>query len=223
MEVESPSGNVIVEKKKTATFDTDDKSTVAGNIVEAPFDSWDKEAISYHDQYAKNNSSPYGYGVADLNYYGSYSNVPGYGMMWQPYFTGVGWDPFMDGAWALVPRHGLYVRFSLSLGMDALSLRELELHPRFWLDVAARRMELLAVYAALHAYHVDSRDPAGSSRDWNDQDHRGWQRRPDFGLSVVRADGTGRLGWLGNSPRCGQQFEPPESRGRQDRVRHSAV
>lgn len=106
VEVESPSGNVIVEKKKTATFDTDDKSTVAGNIVEAPFDSWDKEAISYHDQYAKNNSSPYGYGVADLNYYGSYSNVPGYGMMWQPYFTGVGWDPFMDGAWGWYPGMG---------------------------------------------------------------------------------------------------------------------
>ena len=53
VEVESPSGNVIVEKKKTATFDADDKSTVAGNIVEAPFDSWDKEAISYHDQYAR--------------------------------------------------------------------------------------------------------------------------------------------------------------------------
>ena len=108
VEVEGPAGKVVVEKKKTATFDAanDDKSTLANNIVAAPLDSWDKESIAYHDQYAKNNSSPYGYGVSDLNYYGSYSNIPGYGMMWQPYFTGIGWDPFMDGAWSWYPGYG---------------------------------------------------------------------------------------------------------------------
>jgi len=108
VDVNGPSSQVVVGKKKTATFDTadDDKSTVADNIEEAPLDSWDKESIAYHDQYAKNNSSPYGYGVSDMNYYGSYSNVPGYGMMWQPYFTGVGWDPFMDGAWSWYPGYG---------------------------------------------------------------------------------------------------------------------
>jgi hypothetical protein len=26
--------------------------------------------------------------------------------MWQPYFTGVGWDPFMDGAWGFYPGFG---------------------------------------------------------------------------------------------------------------------
>jgi FecR protein len=108
VEVEGPAGKVTVEKKKTATFDAsqDDKYTVANNITEAPLDSWDKEASAYHDQYAKNNSSPYGYGASDLNYYGAYSNVPGYGMMWQPYFTGVGWDPFMNGAWGWYPGMG---------------------------------------------------------------------------------------------------------------------
>jgi len=108
VDVEGPNGNLSVEKKKTATFDAadNDKSTVARKIEEEPLDSWDKEAVEYHDQYAKNNSSPYGYGVSDLNYYGAYSNVPGYGMMWQPYFTGVGWDPFMDGAWGFYPGFG---------------------------------------------------------------------------------------------------------------------
>ncbi len=107
-DVEGPAGKVVVDKKKTATFDTtdDDKSTVADKIAEAPLDSWDKEASEYHQQYAKNNSSPYGYGVSDLNYYGSYNNVPGYGMMWQPFFTGAGWDPFMDGAWSFYPGMG---------------------------------------------------------------------------------------------------------------------
>jgi hypothetical protein len=108
VDVDSPSGKVTVAKKKTATFDSadNDKYTLANNIEEAPLDSWDRESVSYHDQYAKNNSSPYGYGASDLNYYGNYSNVPGYGMMWQPYFTGVGWDPFMDGAWAFYPGFG---------------------------------------------------------------------------------------------------------------------
>jgi hypothetical protein len=110
VEIEGPAGKVMVEKKKTATFDSadNDKSTLANNITAAPLDSWDKESIAYHDQYAKNNSSnsPYGYGSSDLNYYGSYSNVPGYGTMWQPYFTGVGWDPFMDGAWSWYPGYG---------------------------------------------------------------------------------------------------------------------
>ena len=108
VEVESPSGKLTVTKKETASFDgsNEDKSEIAKKIDEAPLDSWDKEAISYHDQYAKNNASPYGYGYSDLNYYGGFSNVPGYGMMWQPYFTGVGWDPFMDGAWSFYPGYG---------------------------------------------------------------------------------------------------------------------
>jgi hypothetical protein len=109
VDVEGPNGKLSVEKKKNASFDIadNDKSNVTNKIQEAPLDSWDKEAGSYHDQYAKNNtSSPYGYGLADLNYYGAYTNVPGYGMMWQPYFTGMGWDPFMDGAWGFYPGYG---------------------------------------------------------------------------------------------------------------------
>jgi hypothetical protein len=108
LDVQGPAGKISVAKKKTASFSAadNDKSTVADNVEEAPLDSWDKEAIAYHDQYAKNNSSPYGYGVSDMNYYGAYSNVPGYGMMWQPYFSGIGWDPFMDGAWSWYPGYG---------------------------------------------------------------------------------------------------------------------
>jgi len=109
VEVNGPAGQVKVEKKKTATFDVadNDKYSIENRIAEAPLDDWDKEASAYHDQYAKNSSSsPYGYGVSDLNYYGSYTNVPGYGMMWQPYFVGAGWDPFMDGAWGFYPGFG---------------------------------------------------------------------------------------------------------------------
>ena len=97
---------MAVEKRKMATFDAnDDKSTLA-KLEPNALDDWDKQAVEYHDQYAKNNSSPYGYGYSDLSYYGAYQNIPGYGMLWQPYFSGIGWDPFMDGAWSWYPGFG---------------------------------------------------------------------------------------------------------------------
>jgi hypothetical protein len=108
VEVSGPLGTVKVEKKKMVDFDVDenDKSAAAKNLETDPYDDWDKQSIEYHDQYAKNNSAANGYGASDLNYYGSYSNVPGFGAMWQPYFTGVGWNPFMDGAWSWYPGMG---------------------------------------------------------------------------------------------------------------------
>ena len=72
-------------------------------------DEWDKKTDQYHEQYASksyNNYSPYAYGTNDLNYYGNFSTVPGYGTLWQPYFAGAGWDPFMNGAWAFSPGFG---------------------------------------------------------------------------------------------------------------------
>src|ERR1700688_782284 len=108
LEVVGPSGVVKVGKKKVVAFDMNDndQATVAKNFEQDPYDEWDKQAIDYHDQYSKNNSTPYGYGSSDLNYYGGYSNVAGYGTLWQPYFAGVGWNPFMDGAWSWYPGFG---------------------------------------------------------------------------------------------------------------------
>ena len=106
--VEGPGGKQTVSKKQMAEFDVSDQDqfTLAKAIDEAPLDSWDRESIQYHEQYARNNSPVSGYGASDLSYYGNYSSVPGYGTMWQPFFTGVGWDPFMDGAWSWYPGYG---------------------------------------------------------------------------------------------------------------------
>jgi hypothetical protein len=108
LEVAAPSGAVKVGKNKMVIFDVNDndKSTLAKSFEADPFDEWDKQSIEYHDQYSKNNSTPYGYGASDLSYYGGYSNVPGFGTMWQPYFAGAGWNPFMDGAWSWYPGMG---------------------------------------------------------------------------------------------------------------------
>jgi hypothetical protein len=107
VKVEGPAGEAIVAKNKTATFPAGDEHyTLANKITSSPLDSWDSSASAYHEEYTKNNLSPFAYGMSDLVYYGSFTGVPGYGMMWQPYFTGVGWDPFMDGAWGFYPGFG---------------------------------------------------------------------------------------------------------------------
>ncbi len=111
VEVEGPSGKVEVEKKHSATFDLTGANpyTLANNLEPDPYDDWDKQQEKYHEQYSAsslNSFSPYAYGSSDLNYYGSFYNMPGYGMMWQPYLVGAGWDPFMNGAWMWYPGFG---------------------------------------------------------------------------------------------------------------------
>jgi len=110
-QVAGDSGTLAVAKNHTATFDLtdDDRHSLAKDLEPDPFDAWDKEQNQYHEVYASNSSSsysPYAYGISDLNYYGSFSNYPGYGNVWQPYFAGAGWDPFMNGAWAFAPGFG---------------------------------------------------------------------------------------------------------------------
>jgi uncharacterized protein DUF6600/FecR-like protein len=112
VQVEGPAGKVDVAKKQSATFDlaNNDTYAVAKSFKEDATDDWDKQQGEYHDRYASNKtynaSSPYAYGMSDLNYYGSYMNVPGYGWGWQPYFVGAGWSPFQDGGWAYYPGQG---------------------------------------------------------------------------------------------------------------------
>jgi hypothetical protein len=108
LEVAGPAAAVKVAKKKMVDFDTanNDKPTEATSLKQDTYDDWDKQSVSYHDEYAKNNSAPLGYGASDLSYYGGYSNLPGYGNLWQPYFAGAGWNPYMDGAWSFYPGMG---------------------------------------------------------------------------------------------------------------------
>jgi hypothetical protein len=108
LEVVGPSGTVKLEKNKMVSFDGSDgdRATVAKSFDEDPYDEWDRQSIEYHDQYSKNNSTPYGYGYSDLSYYGGYTTLAGYGTLWQPYFAGAGWNPFMDGAWSWYPGMG---------------------------------------------------------------------------------------------------------------------
>ena len=111
LNVNGQAGSVEVDQKHTATFDLKtDHSEIAKDIEEISYDEWDKQQSEYHERYAASgksyNSSPYAYGMSDLNYYGSYMSVPGYGMVWQPYFLDASWSPFQDGGWVFYPGAG---------------------------------------------------------------------------------------------------------------------
>jgi hypothetical protein len=108
--VQEPSGTATVDKNKTMTFNLAQQTppTIAKNVAEQPLDSWDHDAVQYHQSYANASAfgnSPYTYGVNDMNYYGGFVNGCG-GSMWRPYFTSAAWDPYGSGAWAYYPTAG---------------------------------------------------------------------------------------------------------------------
>jgi hypothetical protein len=110
LKIDGPSGVVDVEKKHSASFLPDkDEPKVAKSVPELEFDDWDKSEQQYHDRYmarAYTDYSPYAYGVSDMNYYGNFFYLSGYGTVWQPFFAGANWDPYMNGAWASYPGVG---------------------------------------------------------------------------------------------------------------------
>src|SRR5215470_11335912 len=109
LQIEGASGALRVKKNQTGVFDASGQQQLVKDIEDAPLDAWDKQQSEYHVRYASKSSkgySPYSYGTADLAYYGNFFNAPGYGMCWQPYLVGMGWDPFMDGAWSFYPGSG---------------------------------------------------------------------------------------------------------------------
>jgi FecR protein len=109
---EGPAGEAKVDKNHTATFDLSDggQFTLAKGIEPQKYDKWNQQESSFQSQYGGGNGavgrSGLAYGMSDLNYYGGWYSVPGFGTMWQPYSTDVGWDPFMDGSWMWYPGAG---------------------------------------------------------------------------------------------------------------------
>ncbi|MBI2677332.1 MAG: FecR domain-containing protein [Candidatus Koribacter versatilis] len=106
--------DVRIKKNETLLLDFQDRGRyfLAKNVAPLSFDTWDQERGAYRDRYVATSNSyrgysnSYSYGVSDLNYYGSYMNMPGYGYVWRPYGYDISWDPFMDGAWVWYPGYG---------------------------------------------------------------------------------------------------------------------
>jgi hypothetical protein len=105
---------VNVKRKETITVDPTVPSgyQVAVGTESLSTDTWNRERDAYQQSYANNTGNPgprVGYGLQDLNYYGSFFMANGYGYVWQPYgFANsmLGFDPYSMGAWLFSPGIG---------------------------------------------------------------------------------------------------------------------
>lgn len=114
LELAGAGRDVEVRKGETLTLDLNDPGRyfLEREIATLAYDRWDRERDGYRDRYASRSgsfrgySSGYSWGLADLNFFGSYYWTPAYGYVWRPFGYGYGWDPFMDGAWVWYPGWG---------------------------------------------------------------------------------------------------------------------
>lgn len=103
--------SVTVKKNETFKFGASSSTqySLAKGVDPGSDDSWNRERKQYLDLYTANYngySSALSYGYSDLNYYGNFIDIGGYGSLWQPAFIGPGWSPFANGAWAFYPGLG---------------------------------------------------------------------------------------------------------------------
>jgi hypothetical protein len=101
-----------VGRKKALLFDPANSAapTLVSKNEKGPYEAWDKHAVEYHQHLAPTNgnyaSTPYAYGLTDMNYYGSFESMGSCGMMWRPYLTSANWSPYANGVWAWYPQAG---------------------------------------------------------------------------------------------------------------------
>lgn len=105
-------GEVAVKKNETFVLDPNDVARYAldKGVDADDLDQWSQQRDDFLSTYASAGpgyaQSPYQYGASDLNYYGQYYDVPGYGEVWQPNNVGYNWDPFSNGYWSYSPGFG---------------------------------------------------------------------------------------------------------------------
>ncbi len=100
-----------VKKNETATLPSDSSLVqIAKGVPPQPEDAWDNNRTQYRQEYASNSGFGSAYssysGWGDMNYYGGWYSLPGYGTLWQPYNASFGWSPFTNGAWCWYPSFG---------------------------------------------------------------------------------------------------------------------
>ncbi len=105
-------GEVAVKQNETFVLDPNDVARYAldKGVDGDDLDQWSTQRDDFLSTYASAGpgyaQSPYQYGASDLNYYGQYYDVPGYGEVWQPNNVGYNWDPFSNGYWSYSPGFG---------------------------------------------------------------------------------------------------------------------
>jgi hypothetical protein len=110
--VVAPSGSVKLGKENVLEYNTG-TTEEAFNIQHGiDKDSWDKwvdardtqAQLALRDQAVSARGLRYGW--SDLNTYGEWASIPGYGYGWAPYAP-FGWTPYSMGMWSYYPGFGL--------------------------------------------------------------------------------------------------------------------
>ncbi len=101
--------DVAVKRNETFALDAQDVSRydLEQGGQEDDLDRWSTQRDEFLAKNAGNGerytSSPYQYGLSDLDAYGQYYDIPGYGYMWRPNYVDVDWNPFANGYWCRTP------------------------------------------------------------------------------------------------------------------------
>ena len=88
-----------------------DSTVRLDNVPPEAEDAWDQQRDNSNDQNESAAAQNSGVdvnapGAADLSAYGTYEDLPGYGVAWQPNGVDSDWDPFDNGAWCDYPDWG---------------------------------------------------------------------------------------------------------------------
>src|SRR5579863_6921006 len=134
-----------------------------------------------------------------------------------------GWMESVHGRRVVVVSgHGIHVGLSVSVGVDALLLRELDLRAGIWMGMATRRLEYLAGRSSVCC--PSDRRLASSSGAFGHGEHiGGWQGWAGKHPGAVDANGSERrIGGSGNSARIVWEPASLKCSGREDGERGTA-
>lgn len=102
-----------VTKNRAFLFRVEGEQVTLARAPDA--DAWDRwvdnreEILSASREAVSNRymRTAYSYGMSDLDYYGGWYNIPGYGHCWQPRGLSLGWSPYWRGQWMYLNGFGL--------------------------------------------------------------------------------------------------------------------
>jgi hypothetical protein len=109
VEISTPEGSTRVREGHMALIRGADNPEY--KVEDAPgkddWDHWNKDRDNtIRDAQSYRHTNAYYTGAHDLDAYGRWVYVPGYGSVWQPYEQSVGWAPYQSGRWVWEPYWG---------------------------------------------------------------------------------------------------------------------
>jgi hypothetical protein len=109
VEITTPQGSTRVKQGEMVTVRGSDNPEyrVSRAFGKDDWDRWNKDRDHViEDAEGYRHTNRYYTGAQDLDAYGHWVYVPGYGNVWSPYRTDAGWAPYQAGRWVWEPYYG---------------------------------------------------------------------------------------------------------------------